>query len=107
MAANLLETGAMFHRHHGVANHSYQFPVYAFLVAGIYKSLGFHPRLIVVLNLALNALNAWILIELLGGLFDRLAVSDRFKSWKHAIVAVSIIGFLLHPLISFYSMNNV
>jgi hypothetical protein len=107
MAGNFLQTGTLFFRHYGVDNHSFQFPVYAFMVATVYRLFGVRPALIGFLNLFLNALNAWVLMHLFWRLFDRLQIPVQVRPHKESIVTVAILGFLLHPLISYYSMNNV
>jgi 4-amino-4-deoxy-L-arabinose transferase-like glycosyltransferase len=107
MAENLVRTGAMFHVTHGVANHSFTFPVYASLVAITYEAFGVGSQAVLALNLALGSLNAWVLALLFGRLFDRLDVPARWRRDRNHVVALAVFVFLVHPVIAYYAMRNV
>jgi hypothetical protein len=107
IAINLLQTGTFFLTYYGVENHSFQFPVYALLVAGAFGIFGQNPPVACLLNLLLNGVTAWVLAALFARFTDEMAPALPAVHARTVAVGVSVGAFLLHPLINYYAMTAV
>lgn len=107
MAASFLAQGSLFVEHFGQANHTMQFPMYALLMTGVYSVFGIHPQLMVLVNLGLSVVAAWVLVEVFQHLVVQLDRSRSLGTRQPAIVYLAVVAFLLHPFISYYTMNNL
>ena len=107
MAANLIQTGELYLTHLGNAYHSGQFPVYPLAVSAMYAVFGLYTLPVVLLNLLLNALNAWVFVVLCEAFLDRMDTAGAFQAARKPIVWACALAFLAHPLINQYVMNNV
>jgi hypothetical protein len=107
MAINFMRTGSLFVSQYGVRNHSFLFPVYPLMIAGLYGIAGSQARLMTLFNVLLSGVTALVLAGLFPILVSRVDLEARLKGLRRCIVYISVLGFLLHPLINYYSMNNI
>tara|TARA_Y100000310_G_C20602868_1_gene773974 strand:+ start:259 stop:1503 length:1245 start_codon:yes stop_codon:yes gene_type:complete len=106
IARNMLETGEMFYMQRGTANYMFQFPVYPSLLFFIYKMFGYNHLYAILLNMVVICLSCFFLFEIF------INVSKILKLKMGKIICefngfLSVLIFLMHPFISYYSMFNV
>jgi|TARA_Y100000310_G_scaffold111982_1_gene110401 hypothetical protein len=106
IARNMLETGEMFYMQRGTPNYMFQFPVYPSLLFVTYKTFGYDPFYAIVLNIVILSVTGVFLYKIF---IDICMMQDlKLQRVKPELIAlVSVLAFLLHPFISYYSMFKV
>ena len=106
IARNMLETGEMFYMQRGTPNYMFQFPVYPWLLFVTYKIFGYDPFYAIVLNIVIISITCFLLYKIF---IDICTIQDlKLKRVKPELIALlSVLAFLLHPFISYYSMFKV
>lgn len=105
IARNLAQTGTFFIKWDEVINHTFQFPLYPFVVSLIYKVIGINPLAAVVLNLVVNLISAFMFFFICKLIAEQLTIKNENTKLRIAIVATLL--FYLHPGIAMYSMFNM
>jgi len=106
IARNMLETGEMFYMQRGTPNYMFQFPVYPSLLFVIYKIFGYNPFYAIVLNLGIISITCFFLYKIFID-FYRLLKVKLMGVDPELIAFLTVLSFLIHPFISFYSMFKV
>ena len=106
IAKNMLETGEMFYMQRGTPNYMFQFPVYPSLLFGIYKLFGYNPLYAVVFNLLMISIISFLLFEIFIYASSTLGLKPGMIKTE-LIAFLTVLSFLFHPFISFYSMFKV
>jgi hypothetical protein len=107
IAMNLLTTGEMKYLHNSNVNYNYQFPVYPFLLFIVYKICGVSYKCALLLNLLLSSATAYFLFYVLKDFFYRFNLPEKIQKHSELILFSSVAFFLLHPLITYYTVKNV
>ena len=104
IAINICRTGEMKYFFNGQINYNYQFPVYPILIYLIYAAFGIHYKLVLLFNLILNSLTAYFLYFVFKEFISFFRNSEAIGKWSKSIVFISTVGFLVHPLITYYAI---
>jgi len=106
IAKNMLETGEMFYMQRGTPNYMFQFPVYPSLLFGIYKLFGYNQLYGIVFNLLMISIISFLLFEIFIYAGTKLGLKPGVIKIE-LIAFFTVLSFLFHPFISFYSMFKV
>ncbi len=107
MAVNLMQTGELFFNWDGVNNHTYQFPVYPFLISLIYHLVGIVPWVACMFHVVLNTVTAFLLIPVFSFFLRQFRLPVYFENKVSAISFWSVLLFSLHPGIACYAMFKI
>ena len=103
-ALNLLHTGEMKYLRDGNWDYDYQFPVYCFMQFAVYKAFGVHDLCIILLQLALSSITAFLLYYIFT-FFTRFARLEEKLFTLIPLLATA--GYLAHPLITYYTIGHI
>jgi hypothetical protein len=104
IAFNLLSNGSLSFRHLGQTYYAYQFPTYPLVEAAIFRLAGASPLPVLVFNVLVTAVTAWVLAAIFELFLVRMADAAPFRDRLPAVVWTSVVAFLLDPAIAQYSM---
>lgn len=107
IALNFLDSGELFYISDGAKFFTYQFPVYPFLLAGIYTIFGISPLAAVAFNVLLNGLAAIIIYLFIQDFMQYFLSGSSIISYAEKIAAACSLVFLLHPAINYYALYNI
>ncbi len=107
IAVNLCRSNEFFIFWDGVKNHTFQFPVYPFLVSLIYKLFGIRPLFVAVFHVLLNAITALLLMDVFAFFLEEFKLPELMKRYSDKIIFVSTLLFLLHPGITHYALFKI
>ncbi len=105
IAENIIHTGNFFINMDGVNNHSFQFPIYPFIIASLYFIFGIHPIIACIYNVCLNIAAGFVFIALMKEIayYFNLPAQIKIKT----TLLITLLVYLLHPAINFYTLYNV
>ena len=106
IAVNLLNTGTFFYEYDGIINHTYQFPLYPFIVSLIYKAFGQNFHWVALFNLLISTATCFVLIKTFEHILKYFN-SEILTKYSQQIIYVSVFAFALHPAIAYYALYNV
>lgn len=107
IAVNIVNSGEFKYFQNSQWNYNYQFPVYPFIISFLYKVFGIVPKIAVIYNLLIASFSAYYLFYVLLQFIDFFSLPEKIKEQKTTIAFISTVVFMLHPLVSYYAMNNV
>src|SRR4051794_35938988 len=79
IAVNLVNTGAFFINWDGIDNHTFQLPVYPYLVSFIYKLFGIKPIAVVAFQVLLNGVCGLLLMEIFHFFTEQFRLPEQIK----------------------------
>lgn len=103
-ALNLLHTGEMKYLRDGNWDYAYQFPVYCFMQFAVYKAFGVHDLCIILMQLALSSITAYLLYNIFT-FFTRYARLEGKLFTPIPLLATA--AYLAHPLITYYTIGHI
>lgn len=106
IAITMFKTGEMKYFLNGHVNYNYQFPVYPFLIYLIYSIFGIYYKYVLFFNLIISSASAYFLYYLLDEFMNLFNITELNK-YRKKIVFISVILFLSHPLISYYTIATI
>ncbi len=107
IALGLLADGEFYLISDGIKNYTEQFPVFAYLVFQCYKLFGVSPYPVIVLNILISSFTGYFLYRVLQYFFDECNFPEKIRKYKSPITQLSLLLFLFHPLINYYTLYNV
>lgn len=105
-ALNLLYTGELKYFHDGAWNYNYQFPLYCWIQFAAYKLFGIHNMIIIVIQLLITSITAFLLHDVFSKLLLYTKVSLNEKAMR-IIPLLAATGYLFHPLIAYYAIAHI
>jgi hypothetical protein len=107
IAVNLCKSNEFFIFWDGVKNHTFQFPVYPFLVSLIYRLFGVQPLLVMEFHIIINMLSAILLIDVFAFFMRQFRLPEAAQKHTDKIIFVSVLLFMLHPGITHYALFKI
>ncbi|MBN4066051.1 glycosyltransferase family 39 protein [Candidatus Amoebophilus asiaticus] len=107
IAKNLLQTGELKIMQRGTWNYNFQFPIFPLIIYVIYLLFGITDLCVIIFQLVISAFSACLLYEVLNGFGSYLNITGLDKGLLKKICFISVVIFLFHPFISYYSLYNV
>ena len=107
IAVNLVKTGSFFINMDGINSHSFQFPIYPFLVSLLYRLCGVQPIVACFFNLFINTACGFLFVRLVKEILAFLNIPHLSNAQTHIVVTISLLCYLIHPAINFYTLYNV
>jgi hypothetical protein len=107
IAVNLCNSNEFFIFWDGVKNHTFQFPVYPFLVSLIYRLFGIQPLLVMAFHIVLHALTAILLIDVFAFFLRQFRLPEAVLKQADKIIFASVLLFMLHPGITHYALFKI
>ncbi len=107
MAVNLHRTGEMYIDWCGLKNHTFQFPVYPFLLSILYSFFGIKPLAVGIFHVILNGISAFLLRDILGFFWNQFKLPFSFEPYRRKVLFIAVILFCLHPAITYYAIFKV
>ena len=107
IALNFIATGEQFCDSDGARFFAYQFPVYPFLIACMYKLFGVYPVAAIALNIFLNGCAALILYLFILDFIQYFLKTSPLARYRDKIALAAVLIFLLHHAINYYVLYNV
>ncbi|MBI4930456.1 MAG: hypothetical protein HY841_06820 [Bacteroidetes bacterium] len=102
IAVNLLKTGNFFYDCDGARHYSFQFPIYPFMLFMIYKISNINLFCVILYHIFLNMLTAFMLPCVFQKWLGVFNLNESLKKYSGTIVKISVLIFLLHPIINYY-----
>jgi hypothetical protein len=107
IAVNLYKSGVFFIGWDGISNHTFQFPVYPFLISLIYSIFGIKTMAVAVFQVLLQGFSALMLARIFSFFWSLFSIPFCFEKYKRKVVFVSVLLFCLHPGISYYALLKI
>lgn len=107
IALNILTEGKSYIYSDGVKCYSYQFPVYPFSLFLLYSLWGVSSLVVGIFHLILSSFTAWFIYKIALYFMAYFKLPASLLKNKKAIAFLTLLGFLLHPAITYYAMYQV
>jgi hypothetical protein len=107
IAVNLMHTGEFYLDWDGVRNHTFQFPVYPFLISLLYSLFGIKTLAVSLFHILLNTLSAFMLAKIFSFFWRLFSLPPHFEQHKNVVIFGSVLLFCIHPGIAYYAIYKV
>ena len=103
IALNLINEGEFYYRSDGAKYHAFQFPAYTFCLAIIYSLFGVQLFAVIIFNILIHVLTAYLFLSLFKLLVDYLYPFMQ-KKYKERIIFISLIMSIVAVILVFYNL---
>lgn len=107
LAVGFVRDGEFARLHLGQLNHTIQFPIYPLAVTSIYRVAGIRPSLVLVFNLVIAGLAAWLFLEVATRWLAAFDAEGRTRRSAPTVLWLTLAGFLVYPPLQQYLMAAV
>lgn len=107
IALNIVQEGESYIYSDGIKSHTFQFPVFPFIVSILYTVFGVFPIAVAILNIFLSSITAWFLYNISLYFISYFKLPSKTTQYKNLIALLTTLGFCLHPAIAYYAITKV